>query len=263
MRRILITAGAALAAVIGLALPAGATTLTCTNIAGATSGPIGCGGLQSVFTGHGTQDISAQGNFSNAKIITAADTLGTNSAEDFTVYTVPGHEGQGSLGEYVAMFTPLGKIPGAPAGDFAPADGNHALEFCISVQNQVTRVGGKLVQRWFAVLRNCWLGGTSFTGPDGAAPGTVTDPNTYEVWEPVVGNGNGLELVNKALLTSAGRHGIGPNTNYVLDIKANGGPGTQLIAYPEHNSPPNELWTVLGCTAPVSVLDGGTFSSCP
>ena len=275
-KTMLASAVLALTGLLGLGLaaaPASATTGTCTAHAGALTppSPIGCGGLQLLYAGHGDLGISAAGNFSNAKVVMAAEA--SNSSQDFTVFQLPDFHtgspfaGEGNLGEFVAMFTPLGQIPGNPHNDFDPSSalGHKSMQFCISVQNQLVRVRGHLVQRWKGVLRNCWSHDTTFFGPSGAVPGGVSHPNPYQVWEPIVGDG-GLSFVNKALLSRSLRHGLGGNGNYVLDDSGFGGPGTQVIAFLQKSggtTSQNQEWRVRGCTDPGASLNGGADTDCP
>lgn len=262
---------ASLAAAGGLAFaaagPAGATTLTCTNIAGAVvpGTPAGCGGLQSAWTGKGTLDIAADGNYNNAVVRVQLDSLG-NSNEDFTAYAVGGSQtgSIGGLGRYVAMFTPDGKFQfstASPAGPFTtgvPAPGATFYAgpnaHCISVVSENN--GPKGAARWNVVLRNCNSNGV-FKYGTGLAPGSVTAGfgNAWQEWAPVA-QGNNLELVNTWLFN---HH----NVQYSLNVTGFGGAGTHLIAYPNDTPSSNEQWTLIGCTSPATTLSGGSYSFCP
>jgi hypothetical protein len=259
----------ALGAIGAAANMAGATTLTCTNIAGATTGHLGCGGLQLAYNAKGTLDIAADSNTQNAVVRVQPDSLG-NPNEDFTAFAVSGHEygSVGNLGRYVAMFTPDGVIPqystSGPGGPFvtgvpAPGAGFWAgpNTHCISIvsENNGPVVNGHHLARWNVVLRNCTDG--EFTYGTGALPGTVTAGfgNQYQEWAPVA-QGSNLELVNVWLHNHK-------NVDYALNDAGFGGAGTHLIAYPDQGSTTNEQFTLLGCTAPSTTLSGGSYNFCP
>jgi hypothetical protein len=269
-------------ALLGLALlsgPANATTLTCTGLANSLTAPIGCGGLQFSYIAKGVQDISAAGDYWNAHVVSALDS-GTNSAEDFTVFALNGSttDGPGSLGIYVAMYTPLGKFSFIPAGTL-PAGDPQVLgttytntypypgseftatptDYCLSVETGNT--GPRDAQRWRTVLRTCATNGTFTYGNDVTGTGNVVNSvssssaNRFQLWAPVTGS-TGLLFINDSL-----SHGFTGNTPYVLDLAGNGGPGTWLLAYPE-NDQPNQEGSILGCSQPVTLLDT-TYASCP
>ena len=261
---------------------AGATTLTCTNIGGGIvipGTPAGCGGLQSMWTGDGVLDIAADSNNNNAVVRVEADSSG-NSAEDFTAYAVGGSVtgSIGDLGRYIAMFTPLGKVPSYTVITDPVKPSNDGLTFtnavpdpgttftagptthCISVVSENN--GPRSAARWNAVLRNCSSNGV-FKYGTGTAPGSITPGfgNAWQEWAPVAGTtGTGatyLELVNVWLFN---HH----NVQYTLNITGSGGAGTHLIAYPNSGgAQPNEEWNLIGCTAPGSTLGGGAYASCP
>jgi hypothetical protein len=263
---------AALAAATGLAFApaAGATTLTCTNIAGATTGPLGCGGLTSAVTSFGTVDIAADGNYNNAVVRTAADSQG-NTREDFTVFAVGGSVtgSIGDLGSYVAMFTPNGRVPdftgtvGGVTGHYLNAVPDPGSTFtagpnthCISVVSEHN--GPRGAARWNVVLRNCSTNGTfTYGGGEGNRPGSVSFSfgNAWQEWAPVIGE-DGLEMVNVWLFN---HH----NVQYTLNVTGNAGPGTHLIAYPDTSPSLNESWTIIGCTPPANTLDAGSYTLCP
>ena len=256
-------------AVLAVAAPAGATTLTCTNIASAISGPIGCGGLQLGYTANGTLDLAGGGNYWNAPATVQLDSQ-ANSNEDWTVYAISGSvtDGPGALGEFVAMYTPLGKIPsfthvggpGSSGTNATPVPGEvftaGSSDYCLSVEN----IGTGAALRWKTVLRNCNSNGDFTEGANtGAAPFNAVQPghaNAYQVWAPVTGH-DGLLMVNDSL-SRGYKHN---NTPYVLDDSGWGGAGTQAIAYPE-NDGTNQVWSVIGCTDPVKALNTG-YQFCP
>ena len=260
-------ASAALAGgtMLAVAAPAGATTLTCTNIAGATVVPLGCGGLESATTTHGTLDLAVlgagTGNYFNSPVGVQTASL-SNTREDFTVFAVGGKTtgGPGNLGEFVAMYTPNGKIPGFTV---QPAAGHtftaNSSDLCLSVVSENNGPGG--AARWNTVLRNCNTNGTFTIGTNTATAPirnavTAGHANGFQVWAPVTG-ANGLLMVNETL-----SHGFkSGNTQYVLDIKGAGGTGSGTLAYPE-NDALNQEWSVIGCTEPVTDLSTG-YQLCP
>jgi hypothetical protein len=267
-----LAAGAAFAAVPA----AQATTLTCTHTAGATTSPIGCGGIQSATTAHGMLDMAVlgsggvNGNFFNSPVGVLTDSQ-SQVREDFTVFAVNGHitGGPGDLGVYVAMYTPNGRVAsftgtvGGVTGTYTNAVPDAGTNFtvgsnvyCISVVSQHNGPGG--AARWNAVLRNCNSNGTFTMGNDGTIENSVTSShaNAYQVWAPVTG-ANGLLFVNESLSHSF-HHG---NTQYVLDIKGSGGSGSRLLAFPE-NDGLNQEWQLIGCTHPADVLSTG-YQFCP
>lgn len=256
-------AGAGVAAVT--ATPALATTLTCTNLAHATLSPIGCGGIRSATTAHGQLDMAVlgvggvNGNFFNSPVGVATDSQ-SNVREDFTVFAVGGSitGGPGNLGKYVAMYTPDGNIPGFST---QPAAGSNftanSQDLCLSVVSNGLFGSAK---RYQAVLRNCNTNGTFHLGtnttPSDENSVTSGHANAFQVWAPVTG-ANGLLLVNESL--SHNFHS--GNVQYVLDIKAFGGNGSRLLAYPE-NDGLNQEWSIIGCTHPADVLSTG-YQFCP
>jgi hypothetical protein len=268
-----VAAAAGLLAAAGLATGAGATTLTCTHLAGAVTVPIGCGGAQSAYTAHGTLDMAvlgtgtASGNYYNSPVGVQADSQG-NSREDFTVFALSGAitGGPGNLGRYVAMYTPLGHIQSwthvsGPTGVSQPAPGETftagATDFCVSVTQQPVGPHGAL--RWAAVLRNCNTNGSFTIGTDTAAAPTenavtFSHANRWQLWAPAIGS-NGLELINTSLRNKF-------NVDYVLDIQGAGGAGSRLLAFPGHDALWEE-WTVLGCTHPADLLNVGSYQLCP
>lgn len=285
--------------VSGIALTAGsagATTLTCTNIATATTSPFGCGGLQSAGTAFGSLDLAHVGGY-NSLVKVATDASVTS--EDWTAYAVGGKTtgGPGGLGEYVAMDTSDGQIADfttmVPSGT-TPSDYNSgtqtyscmigsnnvshvvgttyvntepcpnetfaagANDLCLSVENaaNVPGTNGKL--REWDVLRTCNTNG-SFTYGSATSTGSVTSghANLWQAWAPVI-SGNGYVMIN----TWLHNHN---NVNYVLDITGNGGAGSVVQAYPE-NDQINEEWGLIGCTLPASHLGGVTtppYVNCP
>jgi hypothetical protein len=270
------TAAAAVAGGLALAsLPAQATTLTCTHSAGATTAPVGCGGLQSASTTHGTLDLAvlgtgtASGNYFNSPVGVLTDSQGS-TREDFTVFAEGGMitGGPGNLGRYVAMYTPDGRISSwthvsGPVGVGQPAPGESFTagpsDLCLSVVS--VNDGPSHAARWHTVLRNCNTNGTFTIGTD-----TTTAPtenavsfgraNQWQVWAPVTG-ANGLLLVNSTL-----SHGFrSGNVQYVLDIRGGGGSGTGTLAFPE-NDALNQEWSIIGCTHPADQLGTG-YQFCP
>jgi hypothetical protein len=271
--------GAGLAALPG---PASATSLTCTNTNGAMTAPIGCGGLQFAYTAKGTLDVAAGGDYWNAHVVAAADST-SNPAEDFTVFALNGSttDGPGSLGIYVAMYTPLGKVSGfkidsLPAGyagteavgtvytNEYPAPGStftaEPNDYCMSVEGVDNGPHGAL--RYRVVLRTCATNGVFTYGNDAPGAANVVNSvsssraNAFQLWAPVTGQ-NGLLFVNDSL-SRGFRHG---NTPYVLDDAAFGGAGTWLLAYPE-NDGLNQEGSILGCTQPVTLLNT-SYANCP
>ena len=276
--------GLAVAAVVMVAMcalipgQADATTLTCTNVAGALTDPFGCGGLQSAGTAHGTLDLAHLANVYNAFVTVQADASATS--EDWTAFKVDGLAGAGGLGIYVAMDTPDGlltsftptatlscTIGGAAATRTAgtayantePCPGQPftagAGDLCISVEH-VVAVNGLL--RWWSVLRECNTNGT-FTYGSATTSGTVTAgfANQFQAWAPVISS-SGYLLVNTWLRNH-------DNVNYALDITRDGPAGSVVQAYPE-NDQINEEWGLIGCTLPASQLGGVVsppYVNCP
>lgn len=276
-RRLL--AAAAIPLAVGLAVgaavapSASATTLTCTHSAGATTVPIGCGGLQSALTTHGTLDMAvlgtanANGNYFNSPVGVKTDSQGS-VREDFTVFALGGNitGNLGGLGAYVAMYTPNGHIQNwthisGPTGVSQPAPGEHFnagfSDFCLSVTQIPNGPHGAM--RWNAVLRNCSTNGEFVMG-DNAAVSPIENSvsfsfaNRWQLWAPTTG-ANGLEMVNVSLHNHF-------NVPYVLDIKGAGGDGSRLLAYPTHNGL-NEEWSIIGCTHPADLLNVGSYQFCP
>ncbi|MDE3076846.1 MAG: hypothetical protein KGJ86_15630 [Chloroflexota bacterium] len=290
LKRFLIIAAALAAALAGgaaaAAVPAGATTLTCTGSQNQALPPFGCGGAQLAYTAKGTLDLavlgtgSSTGNYWNSPVGVLTDSQSA-SREDFTVFAVDGDtsDGPGSLGEYVAMYTPGGKIAsftqaGVVHTNAVPAAGRFTAGtnvYCVSVENLNDGPGHAV--RWHAVLRNCNTNGTFSYGNNGQcapAPGPVvttacatTDnsvsagrANQFQVWAPVSGAA-GLLLVNSSLSREF-RHG---NTPWVLDDRSFGGSGTGALAFPE-NDGLNQQWSIIGCTEPVTQLNT-SYALCP
>jgi hypothetical protein len=261
---------AALAAAGGFALTGGnasATTLTCTGVQNQVLPPFGCGGDQLAYTAKGTLDLAVMGgNYWNSPVGFVTDS-NSNPAEDFTVFAVSGSvtDGPGGLGEYVAMYTPDGKIASFTQAsvkytDAVPASGAFTVGtnvYCLSVENASAAKGA----RWKVVLRNCSTNGTFEYGNNSSSSPTYNSvssgsANHYQVWAPVTGN-SGLLMINESL-----SHGFGSgNTPYVLDDSGSGGSGTQAIAYPE-NDGLNQESSIIGCTEPITGLDT-SYSLCP
>lgn len=266
--------GLALAA----ALPASATTLTCTNLAHATNPPIGCGGAQLAYSAKGTLDLgvlglgNSTGNYWNSPVgfLTSSQ---SNIREDFTVFAVDGnvHSGPGGLGSYVVMYTPDGNIPtfmqgGVTKTNTTPTIGTSFTVgtnvYCISVENLNNGPHGAL--RWRTVLRNCNTDGTfeygvnNGTGPFNSV--SHSHANRFQVWSPVSGSA-GLEMINLSL-SKDHPHGFNKsNTPYVLDDSGFGGNGTWGLAFPE-NDGLNQEFSIIGCTDPITALSTG-YQFCP
>lgn len=279
--RYLKAAGAFAALLLGIALPAlpaSATTLTCTNISIPVVSPFGCGGLQSAGAAHGLLDLAHASNVYNSFVTVQADASVTS--EDWTAFKVGTLSGAGGLGVYVAMDTPDGLIAnftptasascliggvtvartaGTPYTNTEPCPGQPFTAgpntLCISLEH-VVAVNGKL--RWWSVLRQCNTNGT-FTYGTAATSGSVMAglANQYQAWAPVISS-DGYLLVNTWLHNHA-------NVNDVLDITGNGPAGSVVQAYPE-NDQVNEQWGLIGCTLPASQLGGVTsppYVNCP
>lgn len=184
-------AGAALAAAAasgGLAfasLPASATTLTCTGVAGQTAPPLGCGGDQLAYAAKGDLSLAVLGgNYWNSQVGFAATSV-SSSAQDWTVFAVNGNvtDGPGFLGKYVAAYTPDGKFAsftqnGTRYTNTVPGPGNFSVGtnvYCLSVENLYD--GPHNALRWHTVLRNCDSNGVFSYGaqvtPKAAAGGTL------------------------------------------------------------------------------------------
>jgi hypothetical protein len=242
MKRRILAAAGALGIGVALALTGPAAhgaTLTCTNVADATTPPIGCGGDQLAYTAGGTVDLavlgtgSSTGNYWNSPVGFAADST-SNAHEDFTVFAVDGSvtDGPGGLGEYVVMYTPDGV--------------EQTTKYCLSVESLDN--GPKGAARWNTVLRDCASNG-DFTYGNGDTNNSVSSSraNAYQVWAPVSGP-SGLIMVNESL-----SHGFkSGNTPYVLDERA-WKPG-QALAYPE-NDGLNQQSMIIGCTNPIKGLE--------
>ena len=137
--------------------------------------------------------------------------------EDFTVFAVDGSvtSGPGGLGEYVAMYTPDGKIAsftqgGATFTSAVPKPGAFQVGtnvYCISVENLYNGPKGAL--RWHAVLRNCNTNGTFEYGNNGqpvttpAVPAngvSVTNTSAYPVSVALAG-GSGVKVNGTTVTT--------------------------------------------------------------
>jgi hypothetical protein len=267
-------------AVAGLASSsASATSLTCTQTKNAFTTPYGCGGLQFQQFTHGVLDMSADGNWWDAPVraTTENQTGPTAPRQDWYVFADTNNNpvtqgGEGDLGDYVAMFAPNGVIPGGCDNGLLHHQAcnhtnlvvsNSPSDFCLSVENVPTIVRGHHTFRWFAVLRNCFTGDSRDEGTPQFTLGsdlvtdavnTVSNPNHYQVWAPVLGQTD-ESLVNEALLHPEFRHGVGGNARYVLDIQAGGPSGSRLLAYP-FNGGLNQVVVVLGCQPPVTLISG-------
>lgn len=237
------------AGLAGFSTHAGATTLTCTAVSGQAVPPIGCGGYQSAYTAKGIQDMAATGNFFNAPVVSAVDSI-SNGEEDFMAFAVAGSttDGPGGLGEYVIVSTPFGRLPGfttqpSPGSTFSM----NANDFCLSVAGEP--IGPKGANREAVVLRSCTTNGL-FTYGTSANPGSVTKSgaNHYQVWAPAVG-AHGLVMINKSLSRDFKKG----NTAQVLDLKSSGPPGSRFIVYPENNGE-NQDGLIIGCTPPITQI---------
>lgn len=263
------------------ALPANATTLTCTNVANATTSPFGCGGLQSDSTTNGTLDLAHVTNVYNAPVTVQADS--STTSEDWTAFAVKIGSapyttgGVGGLGEYVAMDTPNGQIPrftidtpstavgcttdnttGTTYTNAEPCAGAvftaGADDYCLSVEHAT--INNKY--RWWSVLRECNSNGT-FTYGTPTEPGFVTTGigNAYQEWAPINSSASGFLMDNVWLRDHS-------NVDYDLNITANGGAGTMTQAWPETGVAALwEQWGIIGCTPPANLLSVQTYVNCP
>jgi len=232
-----------------------ASTLSCTST---TS----CGGADLAYTGKGnlslavlSPDNTINGGFGyNNEQVGFTTSGATNGTQDFTVFqdsTEPGIA-QGGVyghGNYVVMYT--------PGGHEANLDSNQ-LQYCVSVEDTYPTVGGKVVQRWSLVLRNCdATGHTSFyaNGNEGlSGEKVVSHPNPYQLWAPTEVPGPNLEFQDVALNSTSFKHGFSAGKNFVMDDRAWGGSGTWGLAYPE-NDQQNQKFTIIGCSAPVTAFN--------
>lgn len=271
--------GLALAA----ALPAAATTGTCTNIASPIALPIGCGGVYLPKLGSGIQPnassltLTAASDFWNAPI-TLSPYSSADSTQDFTVYEVcnftsapfnaptaptaalpcgtngsPVIDPVSGFKEFVAEVTPLGNHIGGAI--------NNIGNLCLSVEAVADGPAHHHHHaiRWHVVERTCNTYGANFTEGIPSSPvglhgvaGVVNLANHWQTWSPIPANG-GYVLANNALSGNFFNH------PFVLD--ARGGHGPNVIAFPE-NDQVNQIWKVIGCTNPVTSLTPGFFS-CP
>lgn len=281
IKALAVAAAAVLACSAGVAATwttvAHATTSTCTNIANPVAAPIGCGGIYLPgMSASATQPdatsytLTASSDTFNAPVVIDPYSL-SNSLQDWTVFevctsvggtrTIASPCGTGSLvhnpvdgnAEYVAMLT----RDGTPNVTL-----NTAGNYCLSVTEVTRLAGGRHVHRWVTALRDCNLDGQTFYAgapqsplPNGGLPGVVTSVNRWQVWSATGSGSNGYVLAEDYLSVNF------RNTLYVLDDAGFGGPGTQQLAFPE-NDGRNEIWKVIGCTAPVTTLTPG-FYDCP
>ena len=182
--------------------------------------------------------------------------------------------GPGSLGIYIGMITPDGKVASftvttatpftsstpdysgtctqvaggtytnaipCPGESFHPGAG----VYCISVA-QFPGPNGK--NRWWALARQCNSNGI-FTYGTAITPGTVnwSSANKWQEWAPQPGS-SGLLLDNISLHNSS-------NSDYVLNITGKKGAGAQLQAYPDNTGGvANDLWDYTACTPPGTLL---------
>ncbi len=252
---------------------ASATTLACTNTQSAVTAPYGCGGLEIAQPyAHGALSLSTNGVIADSAPIRVEPTDVSSSAQDFTVFAVGGQTtgGPGDLGRYVTMITENAQIPsftvtapgtgpgcssatdntmGSTYKNAVPCAGTKFAVgpgvYCISVA-QYTGPNGRL--RWWALERQCSSNGTFVYGtPTSAGSVSPSHANAWQVWAPVNGT-SGLKLVNVSLRNKS-------NSDYDLNITANGGAGTQVQAYPDNSGgASNDQWTISGCTPPITLL---------
>jgi len=285
-RRIIALAAALALAVLGVtawvAGGAGATTLTCTNIAHAVTTPIaqpiGCGGLYFSGLGSGIQPngtsltLTAPNPQWNSHVTTAVYDP-SRSDQDFTVYqrcntvagtrTVASPCGTGTptldpdgQAEFVAEATPLGHHLGGTI--------NSSGNLCLSVE---AVFNGPIVHhhhalRWRTVLRTCnslgafFYAGIPNGGADAGTTGVVTSPNFWQTWSPFGPVGSGFVFANNALSGNAFNH------KFVLDQPGGSHvPGAWLLAFPE-NDQPNQVARIIGCTGAPNQITPGHFD-CP
>lgn len=286
LKKAALLAGAAAVIALGAAaVPAGASTLKCT----ATES---CGGADLAYAGHGqlslavlNPDSTINGGFGyNNEEVGFTFSGASNGSQDFTVFQdsteAPGLGGVYGHGNYVAMYTPGGKLPfdlaspacvkdSPAAGEYTCSAGAGSLiPYCVSVEDTYPTVRGHVVQRWALVLRNCFAWpGTKFTvGVHGSstvteAEDTVTQPDLYQLWAPTEVPGPFLEFQDVALNSTHWRHGYTAGHNFVMDDRAFGPSGTWGLAYPE-NDQLNQKFTIIGCTQPVTVFNTAYYN-CP
>jgi hypothetical protein len=239
-----------------------------------------CGGATLAYAAKGdlalavlSPDANTNGGFGywNESVgFATQDGLNASGAQDFTVFQVSGQTtgqgGQFAHGDYVVMYTPGGKL----ADDTVLGGTGSQTAYCLSVQDVYRTVRGvPNQQRWPTVLRPCssYAGGPlergtpEFVKPNGSVPGSVINADPYQLWSPVQVSGSYLEFQNVGLNNSSYyRHNFG-GFNFVLDDTANGGSGTQALAFPE-NDQLNQKDRIIGCSLPITVFNQ-VYYTCP
>ena len=262
-----LAAGAILTTGLALtATTADATTLTCTHTAGATTAPIGCGGIRSATTAHGDLDLAVlgtggtSGNFFNSPVGVSADSQ-SNVREDFTVFAVGGAitGGPGNLGEYVAMYTPNGKIPGfttqpAPGSRSRRTPPTCACPSCSSPSARTARSAGPRCSATATPTARSTSAPTPRPATRTASPAATRTPTRC-------GHRSPARTACCSPTSRLSHHFHSGNTLYVLDIKGSGAAGSRLLAFPE-NDGLNQEWSLIGCTHPADVLSTG-YQFCP
>lgn len=281
------------------ALPAGATTLTCTNVNGALLSPFGCGGLQSDSSVSNPLDLAHVTNAYNGLVTVQADA--NSPSEDWTAFAVTPPSilsttsitgSVGDLGAYIAMDTPNGLIPRftvvTPGTSGGPTDKCNttntagttytnaypcagtvftagADDLCLSVEHASNVAGTNGKYRWWTVLRECNTNGAFKYGKP-AGPGL---PNGA----PGLVMGGFANQYQEWAPINSGQSGFlmdniwlfnHKNIDYLLNITGNGPANTAVQAYPDSGLPPLwEQWGIIGCTPPANLLAVQTYVSCP
>ena len=246
------TSFATIALLLSVITAASGATNSCVNTES-------CGGATLALATHGSlslavlgYDSTVNGGFGyNNEHVGFTTSGAANGTQDFTLARSGSSAGQYGNGVFVLEFTPGGQQP--PAGDLA---------YCVSVQDTYPTVGGKVVQRWAAVLRFCGAWGGVITpgvkSPE--SPASIANADTYQLWAPVEVAGNYLQLEDVALNDQHLRHGFS-GSDFVLDDRALGGDGTWALAFPNHFGP-NQEGVATGCTKPITTFNPHDFS-CP
>jgi len=271
---------------------ASATTGTCLGTQNPVSGPVSCGGLflpglapaadSSGQPDAGTLSLTSASDYWNAPV-TFSLYSPSLSTQDFTLYEVcaaaPATPTDalpcGSVAntvynpaagepEFVTEVTPNGAhlnkfINGAVDTQITmgPLSGN-PNNLCISEEG--LNNGPKKALRWDMVDRFCNTGGAVFyagsdDGPAGTGiAGTVVDPNKWQTFSAIPGNGG--DLIANDQLSS----GFKSNALHVVDDKGNGYPAGTAIVYAE-NDGKNQIASFVGCNG--AVITTGVSYDCP